>query len=114
MTNKLQELLPTEEVDFDTAILDPAAFYATPEAVAADPDLTGGQRRRFLMEWAQDIEDRQVGVDEGMGAGDLSGSDQDAQLLQGIRACLANLPEADADTPPESAVARFWRRLVAG
>ncbi len=113
MTNKVQELRPTEEVDFDTAIMDPAAFYASPDAVAADPDLTGGQRRRFLMEWAQDIEDRQVGVDEGMGAGDLSGSDQDAQQLQAIRACLASLPADDGDAPPESAVARLWRRLVA-
>jgi hypothetical protein len=99
------------EVDFDTAVRDPAAFYATPEAVAADADLTDGQKRRFLTAWAQDIEDRQVGIDEGMTAATTSGSDNDAERLQRIHHCLANLPDDAEDEAP--ALARFWRRLLA-
>jgi hypothetical protein len=113
MTNKVQDLVPTDEVDFDTAVTDPAAYYESPAAIVADPDLTHAQRRYFLMEWAQDIEDRQVGVDEGMGAAELSGSDHDAQLLQSLRDCLATLPDGQDNQPP-SAVARLWRRLIAG
>ena len=113
MSHEKLDLPPADGVDFETAVSDPAAFYAHPDDISADPDLTPSQRRRFLMEWAQDIEDRQSGLSEGMGAGEVTGSDQDAQLLQRIHASIARLPDDQAEPPPQSAVARLWRRLLA-
>lgn len=114
MTDQNHDMPTTDGVDFEIAVTDPAAYYGTPDDVSADPELTAVQRRRFLMEWAQDVEDRQAGVEEGMGAGEISGSDQDAKLLQRIRDCIARLPDDDPEQLPGSALTRFWRRLVAG
>ena len=118
MIHEKQDLPPADGVDFETAVSDPAAFYAHPDDISADPELTPSQRRRFLMEWAQDIEDRQSSVAEGMGAseagsGEPGDPDQDAQLLQRIHASIARLPDDQTEPPPQSTAARLWRRLLA-
>jgi len=102
-----------DDVDFDTAVSDPAAFYTSPEAVMADADLSGAQKRRFLSQWAAHISERQGGLDEGMGAQEPEGSDDDAARLQRIQKALAALPETDDDAP-ETAMRRLWRRLGGG
>lgn len=84
-------------VDYETALADPAAYYSEPEAVLADADLSRVQMRRFLSEWAQDLEGRQVADDEGMGAGTAGESAHEADFLKRIRICLERLGE-DTDT----------------
>lgn len=102
-----------DKVDFEGSANDPAALYTTPDAVVADSALTDGQKRSFLTAWAQDIEDRQVGVDEGMSPATTAGSDNDAQRLQRIRDCLASLPDDADEKAPPSALARIWRWITA-
>ncbi|MEI6484705.1 MAG: hypothetical protein WCO11_00400 [Sphingomonadales bacterium] len=97
---------PADGVDFDTAAADPAAFYDTPDAVLADPQLTSGQRRRFLLEWASDIQRRQQSLSEGMGASAAPSTGQDAEWERRIFTLLAQLPDAPDDAPP---VSRMWR-----
>lgn len=99
-------------VDFDVAVTDPAAFYASPEAVAADTELSVAQKRRFLTEWATDIEQRQTSADEGMSAATPAEPGDDAARLQRIQASLAELPADDADAQPETTMHRLWRRLT--
>lgn len=100
----------TDGVDFDTAVSDPAAFYADPDAVMADPHLTNGQRRRFLEQWGRDIQRRQESLSEGMGASSMPPTGQDAEWERRIFKLLERLPEGEDSAPPLS---RLWRRLMA-
>lgn len=110
--------IPThDDADYETALADPAAYYAEPELVASDTSLTPGQRRRFLTEWAQDIEGRQRAMGEGMGDEDPAVADMDAQRLRRINACLEDLPDSDGsddDDANDNLVQRVWRRLMRG
>ena len=102
--------LTDEEVDFETAVGDPAAYYANPQAIVADTTLSRPQKLRFLTEWAQDLADRQVADGEGM-APEGAKSAHDAALLKQVNSALA-LVEAESDV--ETAVPRtFWTRLKA-
>lgn len=112
MSDSSQKNSPDDAVSFDIAVTDPAAFYATPEEVAADQELTVAQKRRFLTEWATDIEQRQTSADEGMSAATPADPSDDAARLQRIQASLAELPETDAEAQTESTIHRLWRRLT--
>ncbi len=99
----------TDGVDFDTAVSDPAAFYADPDAVMADPHLTNSQRRQFLEQWGRDIQRRQESLSEGMGASSMPPTGQDSEWERRIFKLLERLPEGADSSPPLS---RLWRRLI--
>lgn len=108
MTSEMTEA----EVDFETAVGDPAAYYADPDAILADTTLSKTQRQRFLAAWAQDLGDRQVADGEGMAPDDTRLAAEDAALLKQVNAALADLdgaPDSDASATFRS----FWRRLKA-
>lgn len=104
------DTLPTDEVDFDTALSDPAAYYAHPADILGDDQLTKSQKHRFLSEWAQDLADRQQAAEEGMDSVNSTDTAADAELVRKVNACLQQLDGTDDDSgePGRS----FWRRLM--
>jgi hypothetical protein len=107
MTNTV----PDNDVDFETAVGDPAAYYPDPAAIAADTTLSKAQKQRFLNEWAHDLADRQVADSEGMAPGDGTSS-TDAALLKQVNAAIEQV-ETAADAEPAGGVRGFWTRLKA-
>ena len=101
--------LTNDEVDFETAVGDPAAFYADPNAIIADTTLSKSQKHRFLSGWAQDLAGRQIADAEGM-APDAAASARDAALLKSINAALEQM-ETVPDSDPVAAVRTLWIRL---
>lgn len=98
----------TDEADFETAVGDPAAFYANPGAIAADATLSKAQKQRFLAEWAEDLAARETAADEGMGAEDSSAISGDAALMTNVHAAIAQVEaQPDSATAPRT----LWRRL---
>jgi hypothetical protein len=115
MTNKVhpQEIEGTDQldgdVDYETALADPAAFYPDPEAVLADADLSHEQKQRFLKEWLQDLTDRKAADGEGMAPTDGNQDASEAELLNRVQACLARL---EGEHSPNGARGRtFWKRM---
>lgn len=101
-----------EMVDFETALNDPAAYYAGPEAILADAELGREQKMRFLSEWSQDLANRQVADDEGMTAGEPSDEVEaaEAELMKRINAALEQLKDMPHDEPETAR--SFWKRLI--
>lgn len=100
-----------DEVDFETALADPAAYYAHPADIVGDDQLSHTQKRRFLEEWAQDVSDRQQAAEEGMDSVNSAETAADADLLRKIHAGLEQVGgKADAD--PARPGRSFWRRLM--
>ncbi len=98
-----------EDVDYETALADPAAFYPEPEAVLADAELTHEQKQRFLEQWCQDLTDRQTADDEGMALDHQNKDASEAELLERVQACLARLKDEHS---PNGARGRiFWKRM---
>lgn len=105
------ESVVADEVDFETALADPAAFYTHPADIVADDQLTVAQKRRFLTEWAQDLTDRQQASGEGMDSGSAAATAAEGDLLRKINAALeqlGNKEEADKTRAGRS----FWKRLL--
>lgn len=105
------ESIESDEVDFETALADPAAFYAHPADIVADDHLAVEQKRRFLTEWAQDLSDRQMAADEGMDSVSSSATAAEADMLRKINAALEQLTgkeEADRNKAGRS----FWKRIM--
>lgn len=103
------DTLPTDEVDFDTALSDPAAYYAHPADIVGDDQLTASQKHRFLTEWAQDLADRQQAAEEGMDSVNSATTAADSELVRKVNACLQQVgTPADEGKPGRS----FWRRLM--
>jgi hypothetical protein len=103
--------LTDEDVDFETAVGDPSAYYADPQAILVDTTLSQTQKHRFLTEWAQDLADRQVADGEGMAPEDSRVAAADAALLKQVNAALeqvANEPDSDAATTFRT----LWKRLT--
>lgn len=98
--------------DFEQVVNDPAAFYANPLAIAGDEGLTRAQRLRLLQEWAQDLIDRQVAADEGMGADTARAESADATLLRQVNVAIETV-EASPEAPP-GLLTRVWRRIIEG
>jgi hypothetical protein len=102
----------TAEVeDFEQVVADPSAFYPDPAAVLADPGLDRGQRLRLLTEWAQDIVDRQVAENEGMGPETAAVGADETNLLRQVNAAIETV-EASPAAPP-GLLTRVWTRLIA-
>lgn len=110
--------LSDAEVDFETAVGNPGAYYVDPEAIVADTTLSRAQKLRFLHEWAQDIAQRQVADDEGMAPDDSRSAGTDASraaatdgsLLRSVNAAIAHA-EAEAETDSALTFRTLWRRL---
>ncbi len=78
--------------DYEKALVDPAAAFASPEELLARPDLSRSQMMDLLRRWHQDAEELSVAEEEGMGGGEPS-------LLERVSAALTRLEDV---TPPES------------
>ncbi len=104
------ESVLADEVDFETALADPAAFYSHPADIVADDQLSMAQKRRFLSEWAQDVTDRQQASGEGMDTGSSAASAAEADLLRKIHAGLDQL-DGKEDADRNRAGRSFWKRL---
>jgi len=94
-------------IDLEAAMRDPAAVFASPEAVAAHPGLTREQKIEILRLWEYDASEAEVATEEGMpGGGDGS------ELLRQIILALDGLiGEADVgDTAPTKQHALLRRR----
>lgn len=100
------------QVDCDTALADPAAYYADPQSILADDSLSYDQKRRFLEEWKADIVDRQVADQEGMGRGDGRAEAAEAELGTRLDDALARLAEQPAHSTGDGR--SFWARLLQG
>jgi hypothetical protein len=88
---------------FDDAVEQPEAYYATPEGVLADAQLSHDQKRRFLTEWARDLRER---AQHGPPGGAAT---REAELAERIEACLAQL--ARTPDPLTGAARTRWRRI---
>jgi hypothetical protein len=102
--------LTEAEVDFETAVGDPAAYYSGPEGIVDDPTLSKAQKLRFLGEWAQDLAARQTADGEGMAAEDASVAARDAALIKQVKAALEQV-EAQPDQEASSTFRTLWARL---
>jgi hypothetical protein len=98
--------------DFEQVVNDPAAFYTNPLAIVGDEGLSRAQRLRLLKEWAQDLVDRQVAADEGMGAETPRAEAAEATLLRQVNVAIETV-EACPEAPP-GLLTRAWRRLIEG
>jgi hypothetical protein len=76
--------------DYERAVVDPAAVFASPEALLARPDLSRPEKLHLLRRWRFDARELAVAEAEGMGGGAPS-------LLERVSAALAALEGA---TPP--------------
>lgn len=98
-----------DAVDYETALGDPAAYYADPEAVFADHDITDGQKYRFLSEWRLDLLGKQEADNEGMAPPGTTESAGEAELVKRIDASLARLK--DAEQSDARGKRSFWQRV---
>lgn len=94
--------------DFETAVLDPSAYFATPEAIVADTSMTSDQKQRFLSEWAQDLTARQTAAQEGMVPEAAAGADNDGALLKRVSIALEQLE--DHASAPKATPRQRWQR----
>lgn len=106
--------LTNDDVDFETAVGDPAAYYADPNAILADTSLSRTQKQRFLAEWAQDLASRQTADGEGMAPDEApfahDTSAHEAAMLKSVNSALEQI-ETAPDSAPDAAVRSFWTRL---
>jgi hypothetical protein len=72
--------------DFERAMVDPAALFATPEAVLQRSDYSGEQKRLNLGRWLQDAEELSVAEEEGMAGGEPS-------MIERVAAALTRLEQ---------------------
>lgn len=70
--------------DFERAMLDPAAVFASPEQVLERTDLSKDQKVKILRSWLEDATELSVADEEGMGGGEPS-------LIERVSKTLADL-----------------------
>jgi hypothetical protein len=70
--------------EYQKAVVDPAAVFASPEEVLARADLSPAQKLHLLRRWRDDARELSVAEAEGMGGGEPS-------LLERVSAALATL-----------------------
>jgi hypothetical protein len=80
-------------VDFETAMKDPAAQFASPAEIVADAGLSDAQKIALLRQWEYDESELAVATEEGMPGAERS-------LLQEIAAALAQLDPGGDETAP--------------
>jgi len=98
------------EDPFDAVVVDPAAYFETPQAIVDDATLTRDEKLRLLDEWELDISERSTAADEGMVPDDSTRLDHDARTAVAIKSAHASVVEGpDVETP--SLPMRLWKRL---
>ena len=70
-----------QEIDFELALIDPAAVFRSPEEVVACEGLTPDQRADVLCRWEYDARELDVAEEEGMRDGESSLLDRIARAL---------------------------------
>lgn len=101
--------MKSRAVDLERALKDPATAFATPEEVAARPELTREQKIEILRLWAYDAAEAEVATEEGMPGGN------DGELLRRILLALEALGAeiAAGDSGPTKQHALLRRRFPA-
>lgn len=80
-------------IDFDKALGNPAATFASPDAIVEHPELTVSQKIALLRRWEYDENEIAVATEEGMPGAE-------SRLLQRIAAALAVLDPDGGSTAP--------------
>lgn len=94
--------------DFAKALADPAGFYRDPGEIVAAPGLSRQKRLLLLEEWAQALQDEQLGHDP---ENPVARIEAQSHLLRSINDCLATVEASRAEPP--TLLARVWRRVTA-
>lgn len=85
-------------VDYETALRNPAASFASPAAIVEHGGLDAAQKVALLRQWEYDESELAVATEEGMPGGESA-------LLQQIAAALAVLdPGGEATAPTKQRV----------
>lgn len=107
----IAEPMQDDFADFETALADPAAYYADPQAILADAALTRDQKHRFLTEWAQDLTEHLQADQEGMAFEAPGAAATDADMLRRVLAALDRIDRGThaADAAPATS---FRKRLL--
>ena len=82
-----------KQLDYDAALLDPAAHFADPAAVVDAAQLTAEQKIALLRRWEYDESEIAVAAEEGMPG-------PESEFLQQIAAALAVLDPGGQSTAP--------------
>ena len=83
-------------IDFEKALLNPAAVFRTPEEVLESGDLTREQKVEILRRWKFDAHAIEVAEEENMGSGQTS--DLLSRILNGLHA-LDAAPDLEHSPP---------------
>lgn len=100
-----------QDVDFDTAVNDPSAYYTDPQGISGDETLSRAQKLRFLNEWAQDLADRQTADSEGMAPERVGAVEADAALVNAVAAAIADVEQQPDATGAMDMLRKTWRRI---
>jgi len=61
-----------DEMDLETARLNPGSVFTSPEELRESPGLSREQKIDLLQRWAEDARELEVAESEGMGGGETS------------------------------------------
>jgi hypothetical protein len=61
-----------DDMDLETARLNPGAVFTSPEELRESPGLSREQKIDLLQRWAEDARELEVAESEGMGGGETS------------------------------------------
>jgi len=61
-----------DDMDLETARLDPGSVYRNPDELCESPGLSREQKIDLLQRWAEDARELEVAESEGMGGGETS------------------------------------------
>ncbi len=78
-----------ESSNYDKALRDPAAVYASPAAILADSRLSTAQKLKLLRQWEADARELEVAEEEGM-------ADGEPDRLGDVLLAIAQLAPGDA------------------
>jgi hypothetical protein len=76
------------QYSYEDALLDPAAAFATPQAVVDDAGLTREQKIELLRRWQYDADEMDVAEEEGMAGGEPSRLSQVLAALKRLGATM--------------------------
>jgi hypothetical protein len=92
-TQEFAKAEPSVAMDIDRAMKNPAAIFATPEAVSESGELTAEQKHSVPLQWKDQLQQLQAADDEGMQENYAAASTTD-DLLVRVTSVLSRI---DAD-----------------
>ena len=75
----------TSQFDFEAALQDPKAFFAEPQDVADNPQLSRDEKLAILRRWEQDALRLSASESEGMGGGEENMLGRVERAIQMVR-----------------------------